>query len=117
MNLKVNNVKLTFEQAAGSSKAIVIEAAPDKEYKDGKATDTVIGTRYRVVCPDAKYIDFPVKVAGPQAVTQEEIDASDAPIEVSFKGFVGRFYRPDGAADYSFTSRADSIVVLSKPKA
>ena len=117
MNLKVNNVTLTLEQAAGSSKAILIEAAPDRAYKDGKATDTIIGTRYRVVCPDAKYVDFPVKVPGPQAITQEEIDAADAPIEVSFKGFVGRFYRPDGAADYAFTSRADSIVTLSKPKA
>ncbi len=112
MKLKVNNIRFSLKDIANSDTVVLVSASADREYKDGKATGTIIGTRYQVVCPAAKYADFSVKVSGPQVITQEEIDAAVTPIEVSFEGFVGRFYRLDGASDYDFTAKADEIIVV-----
>jgi hypothetical protein len=116
MKLKVNNMRFFLNQVAGDDKVILVGAAPDRKYKDGKTTGVVLGTRYQVVAPAAKYADFSVKVPGIQTVSQEEIDTAKAPLEVTFSNFFGRFYRLDGASDYDFTAQADEIIVGSKGK-
>ena len=113
MKLKINNQRFSLVQVAGDTKVILVGAIADRAYKDGKVTDEVVGTKYQVVCPAAKYADSYVKVPGPQKITAEEIEAATAPIEVTLPGFVGRFYRLDGASDYDFTARADDIVIVA----
>ena len=111
MKLKVNNQKFSLVQVAGDNKVILVGAIADRAYKDGKVTDEVVGTKNQVVCLAAKYAAFYVKVPGLQKITVEEIEAATAPIEVSLPGFVGRFYRLDGASDYDFTAPPRCIVI------
>lgn len=117
MKLSVRNLNVNLSMIANSEKVLIAEALQDKEYKDNKATGTILGTKYHAVCPAAKYVDFWVKVPGPQKLTREEIDGAKEPVEATFPGFVGRFYRLDGASDYDFTARADDIVIVSPAKA
>lgn len=117
MKLTVRSIEYTLPMVAHSERVLIAEALQDKEYKDNKATGTILGTKYHVVCPAAKYVDFWVKVPGPQKLTQEEIDGAKEPVEATFPGFIGRFYRLDGASDYDFTARADDIVIVSPAKA
>lgn len=113
MNMK--NFTLGANQVFGGEYAILTGQAPLKEYKDGKATDNVIGMKFSVSAFKNNFENVTVKVEGAKAldISDEEILQANAtlqPIFVTLEGFQGKPYANNGGMQVSCSAKAVKIV-------
>lgn len=111
--IKITDIQLTLEQVAHSTNVLLIDCKPVKEFVDGKPTDKIVAYNYVVVAPQNKFANFSVKIEGASSlVSSEQIQSNGGNIEVTFSGFIGRFFRSK-TGDYLFTSKATGLEILS----
>ena len=111
--LNLKNLVLMPQQISGNATGagLLLSVAPGYEYVNGKATDTIVCTKYTVVFPENNFEKVVVKVKGNKPVlTNEQIQQTDNPVKISFENLTGRFYRTN-FGEYALSCNADRLEV------
>ncbi len=97
----------------GTGTCVLLSVGDLMEYVDGKATGNVVGQKYNIVCPDALYEKFTIKIKGGKpAITNEQIQQKGGQIKANFKNLTGKFYRTN-SGEYAISCSADGVEVAS----
>lgn len=113
MAINLSNVDFSLEQIIGADYPLILLHSKDWfEYKDGKKTDTRLGTRYEVVQDGGDFQRFTVKCEDSEsAVLEDEIEASKDKVTVSFDNARCRLY-VDDSRHIQISVKAKAINVL-----
>lgn len=105
-------LEIPFIVISKGDRLILVDVQAVYEYKDGKRTESRIGTRYIVVAEDAGYEKFSVKVANPTPLlTAEQLQSSKQTYHVKFENAIAKPYRTQsGDFELSITATAVNFV-------
>ena len=107
--IRPENISLTLEQIANSSRVKLVNVSPYKIYDQGRPTEQIGGFAYECVCPANRYEKIVVKVPDlPPVISNDQIDETTF---VAFEGFGARFYR-DRMGRYQLSCRAERAILL-----
>lgn len=110
MSIRPENLRLPFEAIAGSDIALAITCVPHFAWDTAtnKKSEHRIGSLVTLVCPAREYEKFNVVIEGEN---YDNLFIGGKPVNVSFEGFVGKFYRNFNTGEYNFTAKADKMIV------
>lgn len=91
---------------------ILTQVSTDKEYRDGKATDNIIGYKYTVVLPHHGFDHLDIKIAGNKLLDVEPGDT----MAVTVQGLVIKPYVQRNTNKIAFTAKADGITPVKAGK-
>ena len=107
--LRPENILLTLEQVANSSRVKLVSVSPYKIYDQGRPTEQIGGFAYECVCPANRYEKIVVKVPDlPPVINNEYINEDTF---ITFEGFIARFYK-DRLGRYQLSCRAEHAILL-----
>lgn len=109
--MKPENLLLPFSAVAGSDSALAISSAPFYPWDEAtnKRGTNRVGTSITIVCPAREYEKFNVVIEGEN---YDSLFAGGKTLNVSFEGFVGKFYFNFRTNEYMFSAKADKMIVL-----
>lgn len=107
MNLR--NTKLPLKEAVGQ-KGLLVAVADVFDYKDGKRTEKVIGTRYDVLLLERKYEPLSIKMLDKPIITAKELEKLEEPPTVYFQGVYGKVYCVNNQVQMSVTAETISLI-------
>lgn len=93
-------------------KALLVSVSDVNEYREGKRTGNVIGTKYNVLLLEKKYTPLSVKVMDKPIITSIVLEECEEPPIVSFNGITGKIYL-DKTGKIQMSVTAESIVEIS----
>ena len=111
--IMLRSIVLTVVDVFGEETVKVVEVAEDKEYKDGKPTGNVLGSKYTCIIPTRGYDRVVVKVPSSPIFTQEDLDKVGA-LPVKFSGFKASFYIMNG--NLGLSCKAESVAAVKAGK-
>ncbi len=106
----LRSIVLSIIDVFGKDVVKVVEVSLDREFKDGKPTGNITGTKYVAVAENRGYDRVTVKVPAQPIVTQEEIDKAGGAVQMKFSGFKGTFYFMNETVGLSCKADSASLV-------
>lgn len=102
--MNIQKIKFPLKEIVGE-KGLLIAIAEVFEYKDGKRTDKVIGTRYDVLLQEKKYEQLSIKVMDKPIITAKELEGFEKPPIVCFGEVYGKIYLLNNQIKMSVTAQ------------
>lgn len=107
--MNISKVKFPLEEVVGE-KGLLVGVAYVYEYKEGKRTEKVIGTKYDILLIERKYDTLSIKVMDKPIITSKELDNRDIPPTVYFDGVYGKIYSLNNQIKMSVTAEEITLI-------
>lgn len=108
--IDVTKIRLSQDQILGGNYGIITKITPAMKYVDNKPTDEIDGYKVEVIAiANKSYDKVSVKVAEKPEISQEDIDAANTPIQISFTGFEAKIYRSYKSNTFELSCKAKSV--------
>ncbi|GEM_PF-461390 len=107
--MNVKKISFPLHEVVGD-KGLLIAVADVFDYKDGKRTEKVIGTRYDVLLLERKYEPLSIKMLDKPIITAKELEKLEEPPTVYFQGVYGKVYCVNNQVKMSVTAENISLI-------